>query len=230
MFDATSPRDRIVQSLLKLAADHDWADISFSQIAEAAELTLAETRTHFESRSAILKAFSAAVDTEVLKRMASEGDEGDVPRDRLFDTLMTRFEILTPYKTALRRLTRNSWAEPALSLDLLPSVLNGQRWMLEASGINTGGTVGSARVLGTSAIYARVAKTWLDDDDAGMAKTMAALDSRLRRGEKAMGRIDDACSVLSGFGNVIFSRRTSKQKEDAEPENASAAPSSMEPV
>lgn len=210
MFDTASPHDRMIQATLSLAAEHDWSDVSFTRIAKEADVTLAQARGLFESRSAILKAFSAAVDGQVLNQMSADGDDGDVARDRLFDTLMTRFEILAPYKDALRRLSRGAWSDPALSLELLPSILNGQRWMLEAAGIGTGGASGSARVIGASAIYARVANTWLDDDDAGLAKTMAALDSRLRSGEKTIERFDDACSLLKGFGSMIFSRRRAR--------------------
>ncbi len=232
MFDTSSPRDRIIQATLALAAEHDWSEISFTRIAEDADVTLADARGHFDSRSAILKAFSAAVDSEVLKRMAVDGEADDVARDRLFDTLMTRFEILTPYKVALRRLSKGAWTDPALSLELMPAILNGQRWMLEAAGIATGGASGNARVLGTSAIYARVARTWLDDDDVGMAKTMAALDSRLRRGEKTMERLDDACSLLKGFGSVIFSRRRERKPEPEapKPNDAPTPTDTMEPA
>jgi AcrR family transcriptional regulator len=225
MFDPDSQRDRIIQATLSLAAGHDWQSITMASIAAKAETTLAETRTHFATRADILKAFSAAVDKAVLTQMADDGEEGGVARDRLFDTLMTRFEILEPYKPALRRFNHDALRNPVQSLgmgfDLAPAMLNAQRWMLEAAGISTSGAAGRARLLGTSAIFTRVVQTWLDDDDAGLAKTMAALDSRLRRGEKAMRRVDDACSLVSGLANVIFSRRAPRSK----PSTESAAPS-----
>ncbi|MGI9408224.1 MAG: TetR/AcrR family transcriptional regulator, partial [Hyphomicrobiaceae bacterium] len=147
MFDPESPHDRIISATLKLAEDHDWSDIDLTRIAAAAEVDLVELRKHYETPTDILKAFSAAVDSEVLTRAATDGDDGDVARDRLFDVLMTRFEVLQPYKPALKRLGRN----PALALEMTPVFLNAQRWMLEAAGISTSGSKGRARRLGTSA-------------------------------------------------------------------------------
>jgi hypothetical protein len=53
------------------------------------------------------------------------------------------------------------------------------------------------------AVYARVFDIWLDDADPGLARTMAALDSRLRRGERVIQRMDDigaaAVRVCSGL-------------------------------
>ncbi|MGI9404855.1 MAG: TetR/AcrR family transcriptional regulator [Hyphomicrobiaceae bacterium] len=211
MFDTTSTQDRIIEATMTLAAEHDWSDVDLAKIANAAETDLGEVRGHFASRTDILKAFSAAVDREVLNRMASRSDDGDVARDRLFDTLMTRFEVMQPWKAALRRLGR----DPSLALEMMPVLFNTQRWMLEAAGIPTSGARGNMRTLGTSAIYARVIQTWLNDDDAGMAKTMVALDSRLRRGEKFMERCGDAVDLMCGFTNVIFSRRGRDSRPEA---------------
>jgi len=227
MFDTALPRDRIIQATLALAAENDWNDVTITLIAKQAGSTLAGVRTHFANRPGILKAFSAAVDRAVLQQMATDGDDGDVARDRLFDTLMTRFEVLTPYKPALRRLGGNALTDPGLALALAPAMFDAQRWMLEAAGISASGAAGRARLLGTSAIYARVAQIWLDDDDAGLAKTMSALDSRLRRGEKTMQRVDDACSLISGLANVIFSRRAPRPKPS---DDTSSAPAGPEPA
>ena len=49
-------------------------------------------------------------------------------------------------------------------------------------------------------------RTWLKDDDPGLARTMAALDRRLRRGEQTLSSIDafaeKVCDVAAGFNNA----------------------------
>jgi hypothetical protein len=42
-----------------------------------------------------------------------------------------------------------------------------------------------------------VFRTWLDDDDAGLARTMAALDRRLRSGEQSLQTFDGLCDGVS---------------------------------
>ena len=45
---------------------------------------------------------------------------------------------------------------------------------------------GSFRAQGLALVWARVMRVWLDDDDPGLARTMAALDKRLREAERAV--------------------------------------------
>ena len=55
--------------------------------------------------------------------------------------------------------------------------------MLRAAGVDPDGPGGSAMVAGLGAVHARVMRTFLADDTADLSRTMAALDSELRRAE-----------------------------------------------
>ena len=70
-------------------------------------LSLADLRRDFTCKSDILKAFQAEVDAEVLAKTKPAAPEQS-PRDRLFDIIMTRFEVMAPYKPALGRISRRS--------------------------------------------------------------------------------------------------------------------------
>ena len=52
---------------------------------------------------------------------------------------------------------------------------------------------------GLGLTYASVFRTWLEDDDPGLARTMAALDRRLRRGERTLGGIEGVAAALNRF-------------------------------
>jgi hypothetical protein len=55
------------------------------------------------------------------------------------------------------------------------------RWVAEVAGIPVDGFAGAARLRALLAIYIGVIHIWLEDEDPGLAKTMAALDRRLRQ-------------------------------------------------
>ncbi|MEO1544417.1 MAG: hypothetical protein AAFR75_10425, partial [Pseudomonadota bacterium] len=82
-------------------------------------------------------------------------------------------------------------------------LMESQSWMLQAAGIGTEGLKGSIRVAGLTSLYGSIVKTWLDDDDPGMAKTMAVLDRRLRRGEQTMKNVDGALSMCEQVSNML---------------------------
>jgi hypothetical protein len=69
--------------------------------------------------------------------------------------------------------------------------------MLHAAGISTDGPLGPLRVLGLGSVYGSVFSTWLEDGDPGLARTMAALDRRLKRGERTMTALSDMCAGAS---------------------------------
>jgi AcrR family transcriptional regulator len=190
MFETTSTRGRLLAAALDLAAKKSWAEVTLRDIAEAAGLSLGELRTAFKTKSEVIGALLAAVDGELLRK-APLRSEGQQRRDQLFDIIMTRFDILAPYRRALRSIARAGTADLGLAAPFLSS----QYWMLQAAGIATDGAVGALRVLGLAATYAAVFRVWLEDEDPGLARTMAALDRRLRRGERAATSLDHVLGV-----------------------------------
>jgi len=191
MFDQFTPKGRILAAALECAAGKSWADVTLLDIAEAAKLPLADLRNEFGAKMDILVALLRAVDDEVLKR-APKRAEGQTARDLLFDIVMSRFDVLGPYKSALKSIHASGPADLALA----GPVLSSMHWMLQAAGIATDGAAGSVRITGLATVYASAFRVWLEDDDPGHARTMAALDRRLRRGERAIRNVEEVGSVI----------------------------------
>ncbi len=198
MLDLTNTRHRIIAASLRLAETHGWTGLSLDRIANEAGMTLAALSREFSGKSRILAAFGRAADDAVLARV-TPADAELAARDRLFDVLMTRFEIMAPYKAGLKRIRDDLRLQPGLVLVQLCNATRSVYWMLAAAGIDAEGSRGTLRMPGMMALYARVFDIWLDDDDPGLARTMAALDSRLRRGERIMQRIDDLGAAASSL-------------------------------
>jgi ubiquinone biosynthesis protein COQ9 len=200
MLDTTTPRGAIIAAALRLAAERSWAQVTLADIADAAGASLVGLKKEFASKGEILAAFTAAVDDAMLNKAPRRTSEQPA-RDALFEVIMCRFDVLAPYKTALRSIA-GSVPEPVLVGPMLAS----QRWMLEAAGVGAGGLEGGIKVAGLATVYASVFRTWLADDDPGHARTMAALDRRLRRGERTLMRIDTICSALTRLASAASPR------------------------
>ena len=199
MFETASLTDRVIKAAFELAARRPWPQITLLEIADAATVSLAELRKEFASKAAIVSAFTKAVDEEVL-RAAAKRDASESPRDRIFEVIMRRLDVLGPYRSALASITRSAVPDP----HSLRSYLCSQHWMLQAAGVRTAGIGGGVRLAGLAGVYAQVFRTWLNDEDPGLARTMAALDRRLRRGESWLMRVDEACQ---GFGHMARTLR-----------------------
>jgi AcrR family transcriptional regulator len=185
-----SQRDRIVAAFMTILAARPIEDIGYAEIAARAEVSLSELRGEFGSKLMILAAFIKGVDRKVLDGI--DVDMANEPaRERLFDVLMRRIEILAPHKDAIRSLMRSAQADPCLAV-----ALQTQRWMLTAADIDASGRRGMVRAQGTALLFARVLQTFVRDDDPGHARTMAALDRQLSRGERMAGVLDQICRFV----------------------------------
>jgi AcrR family transcriptional regulator len=192
-----SERDRIVAAFMALLAEKSFERIDLSEIAARAGVSLGAMRAEFRSTLAIYAAHVKAIDRAVL-----DGGEGDMaeepPRERLFDVLMRRIELLTPHKEAVRSLLRSISRDPALALALNGLAVRSQQWMLTAADIHASGPRGLLRAQGLALIWARVLRTFVNDDDEGHARTMAELDRALGRGARLIGFLDDLCRFVPG--------------------------------
>lgn len=185
-----SKREAIVEALMRLAADRPWNDIELTDIAREAGVSLVEFRDLFPSKGAVLGGFSRMIDRRVLEGMTDE--LADEPaRERMFDVVMRRLDALAPYRRPLRRIAFALRQDPLALAALNRVALNSQRFMLAAAGISTEGNLGALKLQGAVLVFGRTLETWLDDDDPGLARTMARLDREIRRGERILERAED---------------------------------------
>ena len=113
-------------------------------------------------------------------------------RERLFDVLMRRLEILAPHREAVRSLLRSARRNPPLAL-----ALNGLARALAA--MDADGRRDrrrrparhAARAGAGACCSPRCCDTWIRDDDPGLARTMAALDRALARGQRFAGLLEE---------------------------------------
>ncbi|MYZ48851.1 TetR/AcrR family transcriptional regulator [Propylenella binzhouense] len=190
-------RQRIVQTLLALAAERRWDEVTLEAIADRAGVTLQALRSAFDGRIAILDAFVRGIDEQVLAARDPELAE-EAPRERLFDILFARIEALLPHRAAIRGLAQAAFRDPLLALELNRMTVRSMSWMLTAAGLPATGIRGAARAQALAVMWSQVMRVFLDDTDPGLARTMAELDRRLRRAERAAIRFDRLDRFLRG--------------------------------
>lgn len=193
-------RERIMEAFMALLAEKPIEEIGFNEIAARGGVTLADCRDEFDTVIGILAAHTREVDRQVIAGITSDGDMGEEsPRERLFDLLMRRLELLNPHRPAIRSLMRSACSNPRLALTLDCITVRSQQWMLTAADIDAFGTRGVIRAQGMALIYARTLRVWLDDDDPGLARTLSELDRNLARGQSWAYWLDDLCRYIPRF-------------------------------
>src|SRR6202163_1672233 len=192
--EGKTERDRIVEAFMALVADQPLEQIGFAEIAARAGVSLSELRNLFGSKLAILAAYLKEVDRQVLGGIDADMAQ-EPPRERLFDVLMRRIDALSPHKAAVHSLIRSAGRNPGLALALNGFAARSQQWMLTAADISASGPAGALRAQGLALLFASVLRTWLRDEDPGLARTMSALDRALARGQRFSGFLDDLSRI-----------------------------------
>lgn len=211
----TSDRDKAVDALMALLAEHPFEDIGLAEVAGRAGLKLSQLRAEFGSTLAIVGAHIKDIDRAVLA--GGGGDMAEEPaRERLFDVLMRRLEALAPYKEAVRSLLRSARRNPGLTLALNAMAVRSQQWMLEAAGIGASGAKGALRAQGAALMFARVLSVWFDDEEPGLDRTMAALGRGLASAERWAGFLDDLCALPKCVLRGPRRRRRVRDEDEAE--------------
>jgi AcrR family transcriptional regulator len=221
----SDPRTRIVDALLTLAAEQPWDVITLSSIASRAEVSLADLRDAFPSKGAILGGFVRRIDRIVLE--GTGDDMVDQPlRDRLLDVMMRRMDALLPYRNALRSITTGLERDPLGLLALNQQGLNSWRYMLEAAGLEVEGPLGTMKVQGAIVVFGRAFRTFLEEEDTALPRTMAMLDRELKRGEWVMERAEGLNRLAAPFRGFLRAackarpRRSHVAYEAVDPRNA----------
>ena len=192
----------ITDAALALAAGQPWKSVTLDALVAAAGMGLADFSAFAASRQDVLRLIARRFDQQLLASLQSDPVEGE-PHDRLFDIMLRRIEQLAPHKPAIASIMKDPADGPAAWLHLLSSVMETQNWILIAAKLEASGTRGELQKLGLAKVYADTLKIWLDDDDAGLARTMAALDRKLRDSAAMTDRLERPLSIFASVCNAL---------------------------
>lgn len=188
-FDPSVEKQTVIRAMLSLCATLGWQGLTLTDIAEEADIPLSRLCVYFDEKNDILTAYGRMLD----KRMLEEAGEGSADlsvRDRLFDLLMARFDILNEDRAAILSILEAIRFDPKQAIFSLPHLARSVSWMLEASGEDTNGFKGCAKVAGLTGVYMHVLRAWMKDESPDMSATMASLDQALSRVESLAGRFN----------------------------------------
>lgn len=183
----TDVKDRIVLSALELSEQKGWEQVTLQDISDHAEISVSE---HIDNKEGIIALFALMVDKRVAENLSSSDDDTSSSRDKIFDILMDRYDVLNDHRVGVLSMFKSYKCDPKQAFVTLPNIYNSMRWTLEKAGIETYGVSGAIKVAGLTGIYLKGVKSWMDDDSQDLSKTMASLDKALDHGE----------SIINSFG------------------------------
>jgi hypothetical protein len=175
--------DALIAGAFAIAARDGWSAVSVIRAAREADLPLDRARQQFAGRDAILMRFGKLADSRALADAPATGPV----RERLFDLLMRRFDVLQTHRPGVLALLKSLPADPGTALLLTAATVRSMGWMLQAAGIPTSGLSGQIAVNALLGVWLYAIRAWQTDDTPDLSTTMAALDKALSRAEQLAG-------------------------------------------
>jgi len=176
--------DNAIEAMLRLADGQGWLRTTLADIAGAADIPLTDLRARYPCKAQLLLAYAQRIEaTATAQPMAFDAD--DSVRDRLFELLMQRLDLLAADRAGVAAILRDLPRDPLTVLAVAPLATGLLAGVLDAAGVRSGGPAGLLRRKGLGAIWLRTLTVWAGDDSADKARTMAALDRMLRQSEPA---------------------------------------------
>ena len=179
-----STEDKIAKATLILAATHPWADLTLDHIARKAKISRAQITARYTDTYAVLPLLVRHITARTVVEIGKASPQ-DSPRDRLFDAMMTRFDVLQTHRESLLNIVRAMRHDRRMGLALLPAQCQAMGDMLAAAGLPCS-PLATAGLVG---IYGFAIWAWVRDSTVDMAKTMSALDRGLRSAERLAGMV-----------------------------------------
>jgi len=180
MTDPTPDTADIAAAAFRLAAERGWRATSLDDIAAACAMSPAALRRRFPSKASVLIACAGEIEHQASAESPVFEPE-DTARDRLFELLMQRLDLLAPHKDAVASILRDLPADPLGAVAAGPDVLRLMAGILDQADVPASGPVGCLRCNGLAAIWLATLRDWVNDDSPDNTRTMAALDAHLRR-------------------------------------------------
>ena len=194
-----------LEAALTLAADRPWRDITLLEIAKEAGLDIADLYG-VADKDTLMDALESWAD----KAMSAEAsDPEETPRERLFDTIMRRFEHFEAHRAGVLSLMKARDKSPQRLAALLGARNTAAEWALACAGLDQGTQAErTARKLGVAWIIGKTERAWRGDESGDFARTMATLDAELVAAEERLDR----------FSRFTRRRKPSSSEETSPPE------------
>lgn len=147
----------------------------------------------FLDKYVFLNTYLHVLNTIALTKVTLE--ENVSPKEKLFELLMRRFDLMSSHKLALKRIPEEAWLDPKIYWTLAPLGCETSAKIIDLAGVEVPPLLGfiSTQIFALFLLY--ITQIWLQDDTPDFEKTMAYLD----RGLEWLRELKGVTGSLSSF-------------------------------
>ena len=177
--DIIAMKNKLIQACLDLASMQSWSDVSMDDIANRADVDFDNAMALCPDKDSLFMAYGRQVDLKVAEAFDGEAWDGMSDKDRLFDVLMERFDVLNENRAGVISIINAITLDPKQMICLSPMVCQSMEQMMRVACVDHDGWKGAIKLTALSGVYLKSLRDWVKDDTADMSMTMASVDKGL---------------------------------------------------
>ena len=170
-----------------------WKEFSIERFAEENNYKSSEVKNFISNKNDLLIEFSKMIDEKVESNINIEEFENSNVKDNIFELIMMRFDVMTPFKGGLKKII-NEIKSPIILKEISQNILVSMDFYLEFSNAYDDTIFDVIKKKSLFLIYSYCFKVWLNDDSKELSKTMSELDRLLNYAEKFSKKAKDFLS------------------------------------
>ena len=183
-------RQRIVDETIALAEEIGWSRVRLRLVAARLDLSLAELQTQFRDLDAVADAWFERA-WQVMLAPVPEGFSDQPVPDRLHLLLMRWFDALAPHRTVTHQMLSEKLylSHPHHWVPMIFNLSRTVQLLRDAALLDAEGRRRQVEEIGLTCIFLATLAVWRWDGTPDQEKTRRFLERRLRRADRATGRL-----------------------------------------
>jgi len=175
-----------------LCDEQALSELSWQKIADKNNISATSLKLTFKNKTNIYLDILKLIDIRV-EADFDVSSLSETPKDRLFEILMLRFDILNEHREAYKSLFFETFKTPKIFRRALPQFHKSMEAMLRLADANgrDGKGCPPLRTGALALVYLNTVRIWMNDDSPDMAATMAELDKGLSKLDQALDYIPE---------------------------------------
>tara|TARA_Y100001934_G_scaffold228246_1_gene274493 strand:- start:142 stop:732 length:591 start_codon:yes stop_codon:yes gene_type:complete len=177
-------KDAFLNKAFEVIESKGYQSLSPDLILKDMGISAKDIPFSLSSKEDVMVLFEEHITDQLIQIAPELFDGSETTKEKLFELMMERFDLMEPYKTGLHEIFKTLPMNPILVLKSIPHFRDMVRSILQLADIDISCPTSEIKIIGFTYIYLRSCKNWFEDESVDKGKTMAALDKHLTFAEQ----------------------------------------------
>ncbi len=181
-------QNEIIHAFLNEIITLPWREISTDVVARNHNLSKDTIEKYVPRPIAFFGFFTKFVESQVYDALSPSAIEIYEEKDKVTEVLMTKFEVMHPYKYFYAHIKKHLFDSADVSFTLALEEYSAMARLLRHYVFVQENVLDRLKIKGLYGIYALAADAWIKDETLDLSVTLETIDALLRKGESFLER------------------------------------------